>query len=489
MAITPIKLYNTLSRIKEDFQPTQPGQVNLYSCGPTVYNFAHIGNFRSYIFADLLVRMFTQNGTKPNWIMNITDIDDKTIKGAILKFGPTATVEDLKTYTGKYLLDFLADLKSFSIFTTDSQIVQYHLKKQIDFSKKINFIRVTDIIPQIQEFIVTLINKGFAYQAEDGSTYFSIEKYQEKFGDYGRLVGDAFVEGKKIGARVKVDEYDKNDLSDFALWKIHTTEDANIYWDHPILGKGRPGWSIECSVINNVAFGNNTIDIHTGGIDLMFPHHTNEIAQSKAFTGNEFVKYWMHNGFLNVDDEKMSKSKGGFYTLADLANHKIRPLTYRYWLLSANYKKPINFTWEALEGAQNAYDRLIGLLIEIQNKNGSDGNISSSYQQKFSEFINDDLDTPQALALIWDLLRDETILPVDKLVTILDFDRFLGLDLFTAITKTIDETPKEVIKLANLREQARKDKNYSQSDELRQEITQLGYTVDDTEDGPKIRKS
>jgi cysteinyl-tRNA synthetase len=280
---------------------------------------------------------------------------------------------------------------------------------------------------------------------------------------------------------------EKINPTDFALWKFSKiTEQRQQEWPSP-WGVGFPGWHIECSAMSMKYLGNH-FDIHTGGIDLAPIHHTNERAQSECATGETFVNYWMHNGFINVNNEKMAKSEGNFYTLTDLENHKIRPLAYRFWLLTANYRKTVNFTWEAVLAAQTGLDRLISLLAEIQNKHGNDGKISTSYQEKFSELIADDLNTPQALALIWDLLRDETIEPADKLATILDFDRFLGLDLLSAITEANIEIPKEVTELAKQREQARQDKNYSRSDDLRQEIAQLGYSVDDTDEGPKIRK-
>jgi cysteinyl-tRNA synthetase len=293
-----LKLYNTLTKKIEEVP--KKDHINLYTCGPTVYNYAHIGNLRSYIMADLLYRTLKYDGYKPKWVMNITDIDDKTIKGAIAKFGQDATVENLREYTKFYLDEFLKDLGEVNV-----------LKDEI------TFIRVTDVIKETQDFIVSLIDKGYAYKADDGSTYFSIEKYQKDFGDYGELVGNKFLEGKKVGARVAVDEYEKENLSDFALWKAWDKKtDGQIFWDHPQLGKGRPGWHIECSVINKIGFKGEPTDIHTGGVDLIFPHHTNEIAQSQALAGKgNFVHHWFHSEHLLVDGKKMSKSAGNFYTL------------------------------------------------------------------------------------------------------------------------------------------------------------------------------
>ena len=293
-----LKLYNSLTRKIEEIKPSDGKTIRLYTCGPTVYNYVHIGNLRSYIMADLLYRTLIYDGYNVEYVMNITDVDDKTITGTIAEYGAQADPEHLHTFTTKYLQAFYDDLEAVNIDR-----------------KNIKIIRVSEVIPQIQEFIILLLEKGYAYHAKDG-VYFNIEKYQADFGDYGTLIGDKFLEGKKIGARVAVDEYDKENLSDFALWKNHTDADGNIFWDHATLGKGRPGWHIECSVINKVGFGENAIDLHTGGVDLIFPHHTNEIAQSQPL--GPFVKHWMHAEHLMVQDDKMAKSKKNFFTLQDI---------------------------------------------------------------------------------------------------------------------------------------------------------------------------
>ncbi len=416
--------------------------LNLYTCGPTVYNLAHIGNLRSYVLADLVYRAKKFSGQNPKWVMNITDIDDKTIKNTVAEFGEKAGVEDLKKYTEKYTEIFLNDLNKLNILT-----------------KEVEFIKVSEVIPQIQDFIIKLIDKGYAYQADDNSTYFNIEKYQKDFGHYGELVGKKFLEGKKIGAgstgspqtRVKVDEYDKDNLSDFALWKAREVNDANIFWRHPVLGEGRPGWHIECSVINNIAFKGKTTDIHTGGVDLIFPHHTNEIAQSETLfgpkavqAGKKFVKEWFHSEHLLVDGKKMAKSAHNFYTLTDLEEKSYSPLAYRYLLLQTNYKQKVNFTWESLDAATKGYQNLknkIANLASLEAKlpeisrgessslpEVSPWEISESYLADFSQKIST-LNTASALASLQSVLSAPNLSPTQKLELIIKFDEVLGLKL------------------------------------------------------------
>lgn len=441
-----LNLYNTLSRKIEPISANETDQtIRMYTCGPTVYNYAHIGNLRSFISADLLYRTLKFNGLKVDYVMNITDVDDKTIQGTITEFGAGATVENLKTYTDKYLELFLNDLKAVNIDASN-----------------IRFIRVSEVIPQIQEFILKLIEKGYAYNTDDG-VYFSIEKYQADFKDYGALVGEKFLEGKKIGARVSVDEYDKDNLSDFALWKKHTEADGQIFWDHEILGKGRPGWHIECSVINKVAFGEHEIDIHTGGIDLIFPHHTNEIAQSQPL--GPFVKHWMHAEHLQVADEKMAKSKNNFYTLRDVEEKGFTGLDLRYLYLQSHYKTQSNFSWETLESSHTA-------LVKLKNSVGSSENIPED--SNFTKAINNDLNTAKALASAWE----------DK-DSLLAYDAVLGLKLDE---KTTVEIPPAVQELLDARKVARDSKDFAKSDELRDQIAQLGFEVKDTGEGQEVIK-
>ncbi|HEX3099644.1 MAG TPA: cysteine--tRNA ligase [Patescibacteria group bacterium] len=445
-----LNLYNTLTRKIEPISPEDGKIIRMYTCGPTVYNFAHVGNLRSYIMADLLYRTLKFDGYNVEYAMNITDVDDKTIASTIAEFGEDASVADLDTFTTRYLNAFLKDLEAVNID-----------------SSKIKIIRVSDVIPQIQDFILLLLEKGFAYQTNDG-VFFSIEKYQEKFGDYGALVGEKFLEGKKIGARVAVDEYEKEDLSDFALWKAHTDTDRNIFWNHPSLGKGRPGWHIECSVINKVAFGENAIDIHTGGVDLIFPHHTNEIAQSQPL--GPFVKHWMHAEHLQVENDKMAKSKKNFYTLRDVEEKGFTGLDLRYLYLQSNYRTQQNFSWESLEASKAALQKLKSAAIAAES--GSAGENSTD---AFASALDNDLNTAQALATVWEQKNNFA-----------KYDEVLGLKLTEQAAEI--SVPTEVQTLLDARQTARDSKDFTKSDELRDQIAKLGFEVKDTSNGQQIRK-
>jgi cysteinyl-tRNA synthetase len=456
-----LKLYNTLTKIIEEVP--KKDHLNLYTCGPTVYNYAHIGNLRSYIMADLLYRTLKFDGYKPKWVMNITDIDDKTIKGAIAKFGKDATVENLREYTKFYLDEFLKDLGEVNV-----------LKDEI------TFIRVTDVIPQIQQFIVDLISKGYAYKADDGSTYFSIEKYQNdpKLADYGQLVGDKFLEGKKVGARVAVDEYEKENLSDFALWKAwDASTDGNIFWDHPQLGKGRPGWHIECSVINQIGFNGEPTDIHTGGVDLIFPHHTNEIAQSQALVGKgNFVHHWFHSEHLLVDGKKMSKSAGNFYTLKDLKKKGFEGLDLRSVFFDTSYNSQQNFTIFSLESAKTGRERLSE---KAKSLGEPDEKLSIGLLENFEGKINQDLN----ISAIPPLLRGAIETSDKKLLDKIELVSALNLK-----EEKINIIPNEIIKLLDQRSEAKQRKDFMESDKIRKQIEALGYEVMDTPEGQKVKK-
>lgn len=400
-----------------------PKTTNLYTCGPTVYNYAHIGNLRSYVMSDIIYRIAKETKTGPvKWVINITDVDDKTIKNTIAKFGQETNVNDLKNYTDLYYKYFLQDLDRLNIER-----------------KGINFIKVSEVIPQIQDFIIRLIDKGYAYRADDGSTYFSIDKYQEKFGNYGKLVGSKFLEGKQADisntqaqTRHKADEYDKDNINDFALWKARAKEDGNIFWNHLLLGEGRPGWHIECSAINYLAFNGESTDIHTGGVDLIFPHHTNEIAQSEALMDKDFAHQWYHSEHLLVEGQKMSKSLGNIYTLPDLMAKGFSPLAYRYLLLQANYKQQVNFTWESLESAQKGYLNLQKKIAKIKNQT----NFWSRWRAKLSKeeltnFHNklQTINTAILLADTQSLINNTKLTPAHKLALIKKYDQILGLNL------------------------------------------------------------
>src|SRR3989338_8398057 len=453
-----ILLYNTLSRKKENFIPINPEEVRIYSCGPTVYNYPHIGNYRAYIFADILKRVLVYDGYKVKHIMNLTDVDDKTIRDSQKK-GKT-----LKEFTEFYTEEFFKDIKSLNILNPDK------------------FTKATDYIDQMVDITKKLLAKKLAYKSEDGSIYFDIKKFK----NYGKLSGLVLENHKEnASGRIKSDEYDKENAQDFALCKAWDEKDGEVFWKTE-LGKGRPGWHIECSAMSMANLGEQ-LDIHTGGVDNIFPHHENEIAQSEGTTGKEpFVKYLMHNEWVLVDQKKMAKSFGNFYTLKDIKDKNIDPIVYRFWLLMANYRTRVNFVWDALEGAEVALKRLYTLYLELGTRVGK---VSTEYQKKFKEHIDDDLDTPRALVVMWDVLKDEDITNADKKATVLDFDRVFGLGFAQKdIQMKEEKIPEEVEKLAAEREKARQDKNFQKSDELRKKINSLGYEVKDTTEGQKISK-
>ncbi len=456
-----LKFYNTLTREKEDFSPIDSKEVRMYTCGPTVYNYPHIGNYRAYIFADTLKRVLMYEGFNVKHIMNLTDIDDKTILGS------QKEEKTLKKFTEFYTQEFLKDIKSLNILNPTK------------------FTKATDYIEQMVGIIKKLMKNKLAYKSADNSIYFDIKKFK----NYGKL-SHLVLENQKENAsgRIKTDEYEKDNAQDFALWKAWDKKDGEVFWETE-LGKGRPGWHIECSAMSMSNLGEQ-IDIHTGGVDNIFPHHENEIAQSEGVTEKQFVKYWMHNEWVLVDQKKMAKSFNNFYTLKDITDRKIDPIAYRFWLLMANYRTRVNFVWEALEGSEIALKRLYKLYIELPASELADrgdeiGKIDTKYQQKFKEYLEDDLDTPRALSLLWDVLKDETISPADKKATILDFDKVLGLGFENLKEEII---PEEIIKLAEEREQARLKKDFKKSDELRDKINSLGYEIEDSFGGYKINR-
>ncbi|MEA3293284.1 MAG: cysteine--tRNA ligase [Patescibacteria group bacterium] len=462
-----MKLYNTLSHKKEIFKPIKNKRVGVYACGPTVYWHAHIGNLRTYIFSDVLKRILEYNNYKVKYVMNFTDVDDKTIKGTIEKYRENANKKNLRAYTERYIKIFKSDIKKLNI--------------EFPF-----FIRATDAIQEMKKIIKELLKKHFAY-IKDNSVYFDIQKYEQKYNDYGVLAGKDFMRGIKFGKTISEDEYEKENIGDFVLWKKwNKKRDKNIYWDDEILGKGRPGWHIECSAISIKEIGKQ-FDVHMGGKDLIFPHHTNEIAQSQAFTKKvPFVKYWLHAEHLMVDNEKMSKSKKNLYTLKDIEK-KFDALSFRYLCLTSRYNSKLNFTWKSLEASQNAlknlYEKVSDLKTDCSEKIAKNSN--NKYKKKFLEFINDDIDTPKALSLIWKMLNNKNISSQEKYRTCLDFDRVLGLSLDKV--KKI-KIPLKIRELADIREKYRKDKNWQKADEIRKKIEKLGYRIEDTKNGIKIKK-
>ena len=444
-----IELFNTLGHKKETFIPRKDKYVSMYHCGPTVYNTPHIGNYRTFVLADILRRVFEFNGYNVDQVMNITDVDDKTIRGSRAENLP------LKVFTQKYEKLFLEELTSLNILTPK------------------HITRATDYVQSMIEMIEVLLNKGIAYVANDG-IYVSIEKVP----NYGELADLDL--GKLSKERVANDSYDKENARDFAVWKFKTIGDGEVSWKAPF-GEGRPGWHIECSAMSRAILG-NTIDIHTGAIDLIFPHHTNEIAQSECTTGEQFVRYWLHGAFVNISDEKMAKSANNFYKLSDLIEMGISPLGFRYWLLTAHYRSPVNFTEEAVIGAQTALIKMIKLIMAMPDG----GKIDQIYLEKFNKEINDDLNLPKAIALAWTIISDQNISDADKKATLIRFDQVFGFNFNNLPKEKPDEIPKEIKVLAELRENARKDKDWAKADALRKEINERGFDVMDSGDNFKI---
>ncbi|MFA6314765.1 MAG: cysteine--tRNA ligase [Candidatus Paceibacterota bacterium] len=449
-----IKIYNTSSRKIETFEPLKKGVVSMYHCGPTVYDTPHIGNYRTFIFYDLVRRLFEYNGYKIAQAMNITDVDDKTIKRS------REEAVDLKTLTSKYEKMFLDGLDALNIKRPE------------------HILRATEYVDEMIRIIGILLEKGVAYKTSDG-IYLSIDKVP----NYGALAHLDLSKSDQSQERIANDEYDKENPRDFALWKFKTPDDGPVSWQTPF-GEGRPGWHIECSAMSMKVLG-ETIDIHTGGVDLLFPHHTNEIAQSESVTGKQFVRYWMHGAFITVDGEKMAKSKRNFLKLEDLLEQSVSPLAYRYWSLTAHYRSPVNFTWEAIKAAQTALIRMIGIFGTLPNG----GVVNMSYKERFNECVNDDLNMPKAIALSWELLKDPVVIDADKRSTLLDFDLVLGLRLDSSPKVASVEIPAEIQALAEARELARSEKDWQKADALRQEIGNRGFVIDDTPNGIVIRQA
>lgn len=452
-----LRIYNTLTKKEEEFVPITTGKVGMYSCGPTVYNYAHIGNLRSYVFADILKRTLEYSDLEVKHIMNITDVghlvsdgddgDDKMTK-ALKREGLPLTLESMKEVALKYEAAFIEDLKKLHIEMPDA------------------FPRATDHVPEDIEIIKSLEAKGFVYKTSDG-VYFDTWK-DSKYGALGGL-------SEENVARVETNSEKKN-TRDFALWKFN----SELGWETP-WGKGFPGWHIECSGMSMKYLGEH-FDIHTGGIDHIPIHHNNEIAQSENATGTKYVNFWVHNNFLNVEDQKISKSLGNDIYLKTLVEKGFSPTDYRYFLLQGNYRSLVNFTWEGLEAAQNALKKLKNLYLNLGNDFGA---VSTHFKQKFTEAMEDNLNTPAALAVIWEVARDEEMLLADKKVTLLDFDRVLGLGMHSW---TKDEIPSEVLELARARNTARLSKDWAKSDVLRDKIKNLGYEIQDIGEDFEIRK-
>ena len=468
-----IVFQNTLGGQKQDFVPLLPGQVRMYTCGPTVYDFAHIGNFRTFVFQDILRRFLRSRGFEVMQVTNFTDVDDRIIaKAAEAKV-------DIRDYTAKYIEAFLAD------------------QRVLGLKKPEYMVRATDHIEDMVQLIERLTAKGFTYVSE-GSIYFRISQFR----DYGKLT-HVDMAGIKAGARVDVDRYDKADARDFALWKA--PKPGEFFWETRI-GPGRPGWHIECSTMAMKYLG-ETIDIHSGGVDLAFPHHENEIAQSEAATGKPFVRYWLHAEHLLVDSQKMSKSLGNFYTLRDLLEKGNKPSTLRFLLASVPYRRQLNFTQEGLQQAASSVERLRNFAMRLKTAKFPEGTSALSEsaeraRENFEAGLEDDLNTAQALAAVFDLIREANavmdrgefrqgdVAPVCK-----------ALELFDAIFAVLQDDDEEKLRSVGIgargsvpsneeieervaaRQLARKTRDFAKADRIRQELADQGIILEDSKDG------
>jgi cysteinyl-tRNA synthetase len=464
-----LRFHNTLTNKTEDFQPLEDNAVRMYICGPTVWNFAHVGNFRTFTFGDILARYLRFKGYKLTHVMNLTDVDDRIINESA-KAGKT-----IDEFVQPYIVAFWEDMDFLG-------------NKRPDIAP-----RATEHIAEMIQIIQTLLDNGKAYES-DGSIYFRISAFPE----YGKLSKIKF-EGNIVGGseRIDTDKYEKEDARDFALWKLVDKSDP-AGWDAPF-GYGRPGWHIECSAMSMKYLG-ETFDIHAGGIDLQFPHHENEIAQSEGATGKLFAKYWLHGEFLKIDNEKMSKSLGNEFTLRDIINRGVNPLAIRYLLISVPYNKQLNFTFEGLKGAETTVERLQQfrrLVTEANTENGSEAEVKALVEKYLSEFeaaMDDDLNTSVALAAIHNLVREiNSVLAKDELkaddqkavlVAIEKFDSVLGI-FGKAEEEILDE---EIERLIEERQEARRNRNFARSDEIRDALAEKGIILEDTKDGVRWKR-
>lgn len=464
-----LNLYNTLTRQTAPFQPIEVGRVSLYTCGLTVYNYAHIGNLRTYVFEDILKRALLMNGYDVTHVMNITDVghlvsdadegEDKMELGAVRE-GRTAW--DIAQF---YTDQFKVDLANLNIIEPDI------------------WCKATDHIQEQIEWIQKLESMGYTYILEDG-VYFDSAKFE----DYGRLAR-LDIEGLQAGARVEM-VAGKHQPTDFALWKFSPKDQQRqMEWESP-WGVGFPGWHIECSVMA-VKYLGERIDIHCGGVDHIAVHHTNEIAQTESVTGAQWVNWWLHGEFLVLKTavadgpQKMAKSGGNFITLNTLLEKEYDPLAYRYFLLNAHYRAKQTFTWEALDGAATAYQRLQKRVLELKANEGAPGTVNAAYQESFVTAVNDDLNMPRALAVIWELLKDDTVSTQDKYETLLHMDQVLGFG-FSDWQPEESEIPAEVLGMVEERAAARKNRDFAEADRLRDALKQMGYVVEDTPEGARV---
>jgi cysteinyl-tRNA synthetase len=464
-----LKLFNTLSRSVQAFTPLDAAgkRVGMYCCGPTVYDFAHIGNWRTFVFADLVRRYLSFRGYDVQHVMNVTDVEDKIIRRV------RETKTTLREFTGQYEAAFLEDLKALGCHAP-------HVTP-----------RATEYIPEIIAIIEKLIARGIAYKAADGSVYFSIEKYRGCGCTYGRLVKLNFDE-MRTGERVASDEYEKESVADFALWKARVPDDGDVFWPSP-WGEGRPGWHIECSAMSMKVLG-ESFDLHLGGEDLMFPHHEDEIAQSEGATGKPFVKHWLHGAFLLVEGRKMSKSLGNFFTLRDLLAKGFNAREIRYLLISASYRETFNFTLAGLEGARTALARIdecTGKLRELAG--AAAGEPQADLISSFTAAMDADLNVAAAWAAVFDWVREtnrqlaeNSLTPGGAASALAAWEK---VNFVFGIGATAQaEAPAEITALLEARLTARKAKDFKRSDEIRDELKAKGWIIEDSPKGPKLKK-
>ena len=457
-----LRLYNSLTRAKEDFAPISPPKVGLYTCGPTVYNYQHIGNYRTYIFEDVLVRTLKLLGYSPHRVLNITDVGHLTSQGDAgedkMEIGAAREGKSAWEIAKFYTEAFLADWKSLELSDPDV------------------LCRATDHIPEQIALVERLEQRGFVYKTSDG-LYFDTAKLP----DYGKLMSKEHLEGLKSGARVD-ENPEKRHITDFALWKFSpTATKRQMEWDAP-WGKGFPGWHIECSAMAMKYLG-ETFDIHCGGVDHIPIHHTNEIAQTEGATGKPFVRTWMHAEFLLMNNAKMAKSAGGFVKLADLVEKGFSPLDYKYHCFSAHYRKQLDFTWEALEASKTSRRRLSEAARALSSVAPISG--AADYSGRLREALSDDLNVPSSLAVVWDALKSN-LSDGAKRTFLEEAEAVFALGLFRS--EELVAVPQEIAALMQARAAARSEKNFAESDRLRKAIEELGWLVKDGKDGAKAVK-
>lgn len=464
-----MKLYNTLTRKIEELQPVNPSKLTMYSCGPTVYDYTHIGHVRKFTMDDILKRALKYVGHDVQHVMNITDVGHLT--------GDNDSGEDKLEKGAKTLGRTVWDV---SEFYTD---FFFRTTKTLKISPADVTCKATDHIPDMVELIKQLEKKGFTYETAE-AVYFDVKK----FATYGQLSGQK-LEDKLEGVRDQVNiDAKKKHPADFALWfkQVGRFAEHSMHWPSP-WGDGFPGWHIECSAMSMKYLG-ETIDIHTGGTDHIPVHHENEIAQSEAATGKPFVKHWVHHAFLNINEEKMGKSKGNFITIDHVQEQGIDPVSLRLLFLQTHYRQEMNFSWEAAKGAHEAFKKLKEAVLQLRNKIDSHpdhSRLSKEMIARFKSILSNDLQTPMAVAYMWDVLKSEDISPADKQYVIFSFDEVFGLGL-AGIRE--EKLPQHIIELAEKREQVRKVRNFDASDRLRKQIEEKGYVLKDTEDGYRITK-